>query len=336
MGKQNDALVAYLNREEILADLYNGCLCGGKQVVTVKTLGEAQRVYRGHAQERAQPRGERRRERDIIRVFHDGDTLVFLAVEAQNDPHLAMPFRCMEYDTLEYARQLRELKRENEGQLRGGTEYLSGMKRTDRLIPVITIVLYHGEKPWNAPRKLSEMMELGKLNPALKELFQEYQIHIFSVSELNEELFQTHLRELIGLMKCRRDKEAMQRYCRKHADRISKMDSATYDMVCTMLNLDTLQEKKEEYKNREEQEKYDMCKAMEEWAAESREEGRMIGLAEGEKKGRESGLMEGEKLGEQQLASLIGKLLQTGRQEDLQQALVDADARKRLYREFGI
>ena len=62
----------------------------------------------------------------------------------------------------------------------------------------------------------------------------------------------------------------------------------------------------------------------------------MIGLAEGEKKGRESGLMEGEKLGEQQLASLIGKLLQTGRQEDLQQALVDADARKRLYREFGI
>ncbi len=67
-----------------------------------------------------------------------------------------------------------------------------------------------------------------------------------------------------------------------------------------------------------------MCKAMEEWAAESREEGRMIGLAEGEK------------LGEQQLASLIGKLLKTGRQEDLQQVLVDADARKRLYREFGI
>ena len=102
------------------------------------------------------------------------------------------------------------------------------------------------------------------------------------------------------------------------------MDSATYDMVCTMLNLDTLQEKKEKYKNGGEQEEYNMCKAMEEWAAESREEGRLIGLAEGEK------------LGEQQLASLIGKLLQTGRQEDLQQVLVDADARKRLYREFGI
>ena len=174
------------------------------------------------------------------------------------------------------------------------------------------------------------------MNPVLKDLFHEYQIHVFSVDELDEELFQTHLRELIGLMKCRRDKQAMQRYCRKHADRISKMDSATYDMVCTMLNLDTLQEKKEDYKNREEREEYDMCKAMEDWAAESREEGRMIGLAEGEKKGRESGLMEGEKLGEQQLASLIGKLLQTGRQEDLQQALVDADARKRLYREFGI
>ena len=54
MGRQNDALVAYLNREEILADLYNGCLCGGKQVVTVKTLGEAQRVYRERAPKRRQ------------------------------------------------------------------------------------------------------------------------------------------------------------------------------------------------------------------------------------------------------------------------------------------
>ena len=92
-------------------------------------------------------------------------------------------------------------------------------------------------------------------------MVQEYQIYVFSLEELQEENFRTNLRELIGLMKCRRDKETMQRYCRKHADRISKMDSATYDMVCTMLNLDTLQEKKEEYKNREEQEKYDMCKA---------------------------------------------------------------------------
>ena len=33
MGRQNDAFVGYLNRDEILADLYNGCLYEGEEVI---------------------------------------------------------------------------------------------------------------------------------------------------------------------------------------------------------------------------------------------------------------------------------------------------------------
>ncbi|RHU24821.1 hypothetical protein DXD76_11455 [Firmicutes bacterium TM09-10] len=59
-----------------------------------------------------------------------------------------------------------------------------------------------------------------------------------------EKYFQTNLRELIGLMKRRSSKTKIQEYCRKHADRISRMDVATYDMICVMLNLKELQDKK--------------------------------------------------------------------------------------------
>ena len=100
---------------------------------------------------------------------------------------------------------------------------------------------------------------------------------MFSLEELQEEYFQTNLRELIGLMKRRSSKTEIQEYCRKHADRISRMDVATYDMICMMLNLKELQDKKEKYLEKG-KEGIDMCKAMEEWAEELREEGEQLGM----------------------------------------------------------
>ncbi len=152
----------------------------------------------------------------------------------------------MEYDLAEYARQLRYIRLKREGKLKTGVEYLSKMGRNDHLTPIVTIVLYHGTEP-DAPKKLSEMMELEEIDPILKQMVQEYQIYVFSLEELQEEYFQTNLRELIGLMKRRSSKTEIQEYCRKHADRISRMDVATYDMICVMLNLKELQDKKEKY-----------------------------------------------------------------------------------------
>ena len=46
MGKQNDAFTAYLGRAEVLADLYNGCLYQGEEVVQAGNLCEVQQFYR--------------------------------------------------------------------------------------------------------------------------------------------------------------------------------------------------------------------------------------------------------------------------------------------------
>jgi hypothetical protein len=45
----------------------------------------------------------------------------------------------------------------------GGTkkdEFLSRMKKTDKFMPVITIVIYYGEKPWDGARSLHEMLNI--------------------------------------------------------------------------------------------------------------------------------------------------------------------------------
>ena len=131
MGKQNDAFTAYLGRAEVLADLYNGCLYQGEEVVRAGNLCEVQQFYQQGLSERVKRPTARRRERDAIRAFWNEKSYVLLAAEAQNQPHLAMPFRCMEYDLAEYARQLRYIRLKSEGKLKTGVEYLNRISRMD-------------------------------------------------------------------------------------------------------------------------------------------------------------------------------------------------------------
>ena len=47
--------------------------------------------------------------------LRQGTTLRILALENQNYVDYTMPYRCMEYDALEYGKQLKEQKRKNRG-----------------------------------------------------------------------------------------------------------------------------------------------------------------------------------------------------------------------------
>lgn len=152
-------------------------------------------------------------------------------------------------------------------------------------------------------------ISLYGIDPVLRQMVQEYQIYVFSLEELREEYFRTNLRELIGLMKRRASKTEIQKYCREHADRISRMDVATYDMICKMLNLKELQDKKEKYLDNG-KESVDMCKAMEEWAEELREEGKSVGMKEGIQQERKNTLQLVAKMSENGDTEYIARLLE--------------------------
>ncbi|MDO4293233.1 MAG: Rpn family recombination-promoting nuclease/putative transposase, partial [Eubacteriales bacterium] len=226
MGRKNDAIVDFLGRDEVLADLYNGCLYNGEQVILPELLGDVQRTYHESLKNRYLKKSRRRRERDVLKLFQDKEHLILLAVEAQNNPHLCMPLKCLEYDVDEYVRQLRHLSRRyrENGELTEPTEKLSGIRRTDRLNPVVTIVLYHGEDDWTAPTHLQEMLDMSDMRPEMKNFCADYNIHLFKLSDLNEKNFHTGLRELIGIMKRRNDKGAILSYYEENRERFRQMD----------------------------------------------------------------------------------------------------------------
>ena len=70
-------------------------------------------------------------------------------------------------DALQYVKQVEEAirsrrkvsgKENKSGEQPTPGEYLGGFHKEDKLVPVITLVIYFGSKKWDAPKRLHEML----------------------------------------------------------------------------------------------------------------------------------------------------------------------------------
>lgn len=129
MGLENDVLLSYLEDNARFADLFNCFYFRGEQIVKPRDLKEASEMYtlppegRGGKGRKADKGGKDgkgsnagksgQRIRDIKRHLKSGGCLKVLALEAQSDINYYMPWRIMEYDCMEYGRQIRQVQRRN-------------------------------------------------------------------------------------------------------------------------------------------------------------------------------------------------------------------------------
>lgn len=283
MGKKNNVMCSYLEKPEHFADFINGSLYQGRQVLHPSQVKERQTVY-----------SREDKARDVLKMVCQKDSYILIGVEAQESVHYAMPVRCMEYDVLEYKKQLGELSAKYE-QIRklqkqsnlqeepapamSSAEFLSGMRKEDKLNPVTTIVFFHGIGEYDGCVNLHDMLNFEKENEIFKQFISNYHINLVTLQDLNENYFQTGIRELIGFIKRSTNKDALRKYCSENEQRIMEMDEDTFDTVNAMIDwpyLITLRNK-----NRE-GDKITMCQAVKEWEEEL--------LAKGEEKGREQGI----------------------------------------------
>ena len=131
MGKTKNKLKAdvvvknYWRNNEQFADFFNAVLYEGKQVI--------------------KPDVE----------------LCILGMESQEHIHYAMPMRVMGYDYGSYKKQYdsNAVKYKTAKGL-SDDEFISKMKRTDKFIPIITIVIYYGEKAWDGAVSLQGMLDI--------------------------------------------------------------------------------------------------------------------------------------------------------------------------------
>lgn len=216
---------------------------------------------------------------------------IVLGLESQNDIHYAMPLRCLVYDAHSYDRQYREIgdtHRKNRDLK--GAERLSRFARGDKLIPVITLVVYYGTTPWDAPRSLREMIAMPGGNPILASLVPDYPMHLLEVQCIeNMEEYEGELKVLLGFVKYQKNLEALLTFVGENEEICKKLPRETLRTIEAVAEIKEL----EEYiPNIEEQEVINMCDALQQLRQEGRMEGRTEGRREGKLEAEESIILE--------------------------------------------
>ena len=161
----------YLSDRKRFADAFNFSVYGGDEVIRADDLKELDTAaialpYGADAKAAVQ------KYRDLLKLYtamqDERAIYLVLGVEVQALVHYAMPVRGMLYDALNYARQVTEAaasyrKERKDADSTSKTnltqeEYLSGFRKEDRLIPVITLPLCLSAEPWDGPKSIHEML----------------------------------------------------------------------------------------------------------------------------------------------------------------------------------
>ena len=292
MKKNNIKLGAYdaevyekLSVPEVFADLFNGSVFGGREIVRPEMLQQAAERETLCTGEDGQCPQILYMTRDISQETFLGETLlrVILNVEGQRLVHYAMPLRVMQYDAARYGREYRKLRQKHRkaGELKkNSAEFLSGILQSDRLPPVLTLVFYYGEKQdWDGPLSLHEMLRFPEELEDSKRWFPDYRINLVSSRTVQKDLFRTGLREVFELLDVMGNSGDLENLLKRREEHYSSLEPDRANLIGTFLNVPELKKRAEMAGKRKEN--VDMCTAIREMMSRSREEGIQQGMQEG-------------------------------------------------------
>ena len=194
-----------------------------------------------------------------------------------------------------------------------GDEFLSGIRKEDRLHPIITIVISYSENAWDGPLCLKDM--IVEMPEEIERVFSDYKMNLVQIRGSEQYVFQNEdVKDLFEISRRIYEKDFDQ-LKKNYSDRnINKEMIKLVGKITGSRKLESLsKEENEEVEGRK------MCRALEELVEEGRREG------------YESGIREKE-----QVEQLFLELSKAGRTEDITRAVTDKEYQKRLMGEYGI
>ena len=156
---------------------------GGKQVIKAGELEEMDTDESGII-EIEEVKESVKGARDVIKIAkrYHGVEYAILAIENQEGIHYGMPVRVMGYDYYTYNKQYQDRRtyyKQNNIKL-VENEFISGIRKTDRFLPVVTLVLYYGEEDWDGPTCLHDMLDIPE---EIRAYVGDYPVNIIQVKE---------------------------------------------------------------------------------------------------------------------------------------------------------
>jgi len=281
MGKVDIATKQYMSHRDVIADVFNFYIYDGRQVIKPEKLqkidtAEVALPYGNDAEIAVQ------KLRDNIMLWtmamDDKAAYAVLGIENQDKIHYAMAVKNMLYDALQYAKQVEEAKRSyrkglNKKRIKlNSEEFLSGLKKADRLMPVVTLVVYFGDKDWDGAKSIHEMLSVD--DDELLSYVPNYKINLIEPAKISDEdydKFKTDVGSVLQFIKHQSDEDGS---WIKGKTRFKHVEKEVVELINLITGSKITGEEKEEV--------VDMCRAWENSINNAMREG----MREGELKGK--------------------------------------------------
>ena len=246
-------------------------------------------------------------ERDVLYLCKRHCVKYGLEIESYVD--FSMARRIQSYDTCEYEAEAkrRNKKYEEEKSLKTFEERKSGMKKGDKNIPIVNIVLYLGAGRYSGNRSMRESFYSlpDELKPYLQEKINDYGFVLVEADYIDPEMFQGELRAFFRAMQARTDKQRL--LTMLYSREFEALSEDTKKIIAIHLGDKKLTKEVVE-------EGVDMCKALD----DLRKECETIGETKGENKAQRNSIM-----------LILSNKGEVSRQ--LQQKITDEEDSRKLY-----
>lgn len=311
MGKIDNIAKKFVSDNVRFAEFFNYFIYNSEPVISPDSLkpAEIEEIVLPYGNGK---KGRIQKYRDILKLWaarkNDDAIYVLLGVELEGKIHYAMPVRNMLYDAANYSKQIEA--RANYYRNHAGAdsltdnEFLSGFRKEDKLIPVITLVICLSSEEWDGPKTIHEMFD--NYDERLMKLIPDYRINLLSPAIMSDEEMDKLIPDVDAVMrfiKYSGDKERLLKAFSKNP----KYESITPQSV-DLINAVT----GSNIKYRTRKGKVNMCTAIEELRKEERQLGISEGYDQGLSQGYDQGLSQGYDQGQfQTLSKLAEKKLIT-------------------------
>lgn len=278
MSKADSATKAFLSNPEVFAEAFNVGLFDGKHYIDPRSIREVDTAEIAVAPSRDESHAKLtdfvQKQRDILKMAtvmeSDAAYLVLLGLENQRHVDYCMPVRNFLYDALTLEKQRRVVsekyaKKENCKEL-SEDEYICRFSRSDKIKPVITLVVNWSGKPWDGPLTLRDMYDCPE--DWILQYAPDYRVNLLDPMTLPDEKltkFQSELKPVFAFAKYQRDKQELRSAMETRPELFSEIGSLAADVIFQTTGVNLKRRKKEEA--------IDMCNAVQEMCDDARAEG---------------------------------------------------------------
>ena len=262
MNKSKDKIMKeFLENNAYFVDFFNAYFFDGKRVLKPENCMELD-------SEMNDSNMDLEKHVDVIRKYNDGNLYSAFIIENQSYVDMSMVVRAAVYEYVAYERMLKKSKK----------------NKDNKKLPMVHIlVFYTGERPWNAARQLSELVEVDE---RFESYFHDYKMNLIEITgntsyNFNEE-------DVYNLFYICRSIYDQSIYEGK-SNSFGLVKSSVLKVVKTLTDVEWL-----DLKELEKKEKIEMCEAEKRWLEVKSKEWE----AEGIRKGIEQGIEQGVELGQ--------------------------------------